>query len=198
MSPGCSVRRSEAKFWLAMAAPTDAGFGLGVHDGEAVHELSSDKGTHGLGLSAEDPIGFEEKEGEEDEEVPVAKKARVEKDNGVEDEGDDGEYGVESVEGFADKDVDETELDPLLGNDNGAAESPVEAEGEDEDEEDEENGGVGGPDDEDESAEVDTVTGKDAPGDAGLRTLLQEGDTTKTGGLLNGTDAETHTLNGAK
>jgi hypothetical protein len=175
-----------------MAAPTEAGLGLGVHEGEGVQEL--DKGAHGLGLSAEDPIGFDEKNGEEDEEVPVAKKARVEKADNGQEEGDEAGYGVE---GLADKDVDETELDPLLGHDNGAAESPVEGEGEDE--EDEENGGAGEEDeDEDESAEVDAVAGKDAPGNAGLRTLLQEGDATKTGGLLNGTDAETHTLNGAK
>lgn len=185
-----------------MAAPTDTGLGLGVHGGEAVHEL--EKGSHGLGLSAEDPIGFDDKNGEEDEEVPVAKKARVEKaDNGLAaDDADDAGFGVESVEGFAEKDVDETELDPLLGHDNGAPESPlndeVDGEGEGEDEDDSENGGVGGADDDDESAEVDAVTGKDAPGDAGLRTLLHDGDTTKTGGLLNGTDADTHTLNGAK
>lgn len=181
-----------------MAAPTDAGFGLGVHDGEAVHELH-EKGAHGLGLSAEDPIGFDDKNGEEDEEVPVAKKARVEKvDNGVEEDGEDEGYGVESVEGFAEKDVDETELDPVLGHDNGTVESPVEGEGEDED--DEENGGVDGgeDDDDDESAEVEAVSGKDALGDAGLRTLLQEGDTTKTGGLLNGSGEDAHTLNGAK
>jgi hypothetical protein len=168
-----------------MAAPTEAGLGLGVHEGEGVQEL--DKGAHGLGLSAEDPIGFDEKNGEEDEEVPVAKKARVEKADNGQEEGDEAGYGVEGV----------SELDPWRGHANGAAESPVEGEGEDE--EDEENGGAGEEDeDEDESAEVDAVAGKDAPGNAGLRTLLQEGDATKTGGLLNGTDAETHTLNGAK
>ena len=183
-----------------MAAPTDAGLGLGVHDGEAVHEHEK-KGAHGLGLSAEDPIGFDDKnedEEEDEEEVPVAKKARVEKaDNGVDDEGDDDDEGLE---GFAEKDADETELDPLLGHDNGAAESPVEGDADDDDDDDDENGGVGAADDDDEdddeSAEVDTAPAKDASGDAGLRTLLHEGDA-KTN-LLNGTGADLHTLNGAK
>ncbi|KAG0609209.1 hypothetical protein M758_8G166600 [Ceratodon purpureus] len=181
-----------------MAAPVDVGFGLGVHDGEEeVHgkegvgghdggvEEVHGKGGQGLGLTAEDPIGFDDKNGEEDEEVPVAKKARVEKvENGGEEDGEEEGYGVESVEGFAEKEGDETELDPLLGHDNGAVESPVEGEGEGEDEEDDENGGVeGGDEEDDESAEVDGVSGggKDAPGDAGLRTLLQESDKGVTG-----------------
>lgn len=173
-----------------MAAPTDAGCGETV-------EL--DKGATGLGLSAEDPIGFDEKNGSEEEEVQVAKKPRVEKaENGLPAADDVDEYGVESVEGgFPEKD-DDPELDPLLAH-NGSEER---INGEGDDEEDSENGGLGAAED-DEPAEnnIDApavTSGKDAPGDGGLRTLLQEGDTTKTTSLLNGTEDASHMLNGAK
>lgn len=178
-----------------MAAPTDAGYEESV-------EL--DKSATGLGLSAEDPIGFDEKNGSEEEDVQVAKKARVEKtiENGANDataddvvDDEDAAYGVE---GFVDK--DSPELDPLVAH-NGTGEDEERINGEADDEDDEENGGVGVAEEDEEAADgaADPVaTGKDASaGDVGLRTLLQEGDAPKTG-HLNGAEDATHMLNGAK
>lgn len=166
-----------------MAAPTDTGFGETV-------ELEK-----GLGLSAEDPIGFDEKNGGEDEEVQVAKKPRVDKtENGdataeVDGEGD----GVESVK----KDVVDPELEAHNGNE---SEERINGEGDEEDvapvaagEDAEDIDSVG-----DDAAGAHAGTGKDASsGDVGLRTLLQEGDAPKTG-IVNGTEDATHILNGAK
>lgn len=145
-------------------------------------------------MSAEDPIGFDEKNGGEDEEVQVAKKPRVEKaENGdatAEAEGDGD--GVESVK----KDVD-PELEAHNGNE---SEERINGEGDEEDV-----SAVAVPEDAEDVDSVgdDTVaapagTGKDASsGDVGLRTLLQEGDAPKAG-IVNGTEDATHILNGAK
>jgi len=166
-----------------MAAPTDTGFGETV-------ELET-----GLGLSAEDPIGFDEKNGGEDEEVQVAKKPRVEKaENGdataeVDGDGD----GVESVK----KDVTDPELEAHNGNEK---EERINGEGDEEDvsavavaEDAEDVDSVG-----DDTAAAPEGTGKDASsGDGGLRTLLQEGEPPKAG-IVNGTEDAAHILNGAK
>lgn len=164
-----------------MAAPTDTGFGDNV-------ELEK-----GLGLSAEDPIGFDEKNGGEDEEVQVAKKARVEKaENGDATAEVDGD-GVESVK----KDVVDPELEAHNGNE---SEERINGEGDEEDvsaaavaEDAEGIDSVG-----DDAAPGPAGTGKDASvGDVGLRTLLQEGDAPKAG-IVNGTEDAAHILNGAK
>jgi len=164
-----------------MAAPTDTGF-------EETVELEK-----GLGLSAEDPIGFDEKNGGEDEEVQVAKKPRVEKaENGDATAEGDGD-GVESVK----KDVVEPELEAHNGNE---SEERINGEGDEEDvsavagaEDAEDIDSVG-----DDAAPAPAGTGKDASsGDVGLRTLLQEGDAPKAG-IVNGTEDATHLLNGAK
>jgi len=147
----------------------------------------------GLGLSAEDPIGFDEKNGGEDEEVQVAKKPRVEKaENGDATEEGDGD-GVESVK----KDVADPELEVHNGNE---SEERINGEGDEEDvsavaaaEDAEDVDSVG-----DDAAAAPAGTGKDASsGDVGLRTLLQEGDAPKAG-IVNGTEDATHTINGAK
>jgi len=147
----------------------------------------------GLGLSAEDPIGFDEKNGGEDEEVQVAKKPRVEKvENGDATAEGDGD-GVESVK----KDDVEPELEAHNGNE---SEERINGEGDEEDvsavagaEDAEDIDSVG-----DDTAPALAGTGKDAsPGDVGLRTLLQEGDAPKAG-IVNGTEDATHLLNGAK
>ena len=169
-----------------MAAPTDTGF-------EETVELEK-----GLGLSAEDPIGFDEKNGGEDEEVQVAKKPRVEKaENGdATAEGDGDGDGVESVK----KDVVEPELEAHNGNE---SEERINGEGDEEDEEDvsevvKSQDAVGLESVEEDAAPAPVGTGKDASsGDVGLRTLLQEGDAPKAG-IVNGTEDATHLLNGAK
>jgi hypothetical protein len=170
-----------------MAAPTDTGYGETV-------EL--EKGSTGLGLSAEDPIGFDDvKNGGDHEDVQVAKKARVEKAvNGEEEDVDDDE-GVESVE----KELD-PELDPLLAHNGTAAdESEERINGEGDDEEEEDSVGAAAEDEPADDGAPAAVTSKDASsGDVGLRTLLQEGDTTKAS-LVNGTEVDaSHLLNGAK
>lgn len=162
-----------------MAAPTDTGF---------EENVGLEKG---LGLSAEDPIGFDEKNGGEDEEVQVSKKPRVEKngDATAEVDGD----GVESVK----KDVVDPEIEAHNGNE---SEERTNGEGDEEDasavavaEDAEEIDSAG-----DGAAPVPAETGKDASsGDVGLRTLLQEGDVPKAG-IVNGTEDATHILNGAK
>lgn len=165
---------------MAMAAPTDTGLGETV-------ELEK-----GLGLSAEDPIGFDEKNGGEGDEVQVAKKPRVEKaENGDATAEVDGD-GVESVK----KDVD-PELEALNGNE---SEERINGEGDEEDapvdaaaEDAEDIDSVGN-----DAAVAPAGTGKDASsGDVGLRTLLQEGDAPKAG-IVNGTEDATHIINGAK
>jgi len=164
-----------------MAAPTDTGLGETV-------ELEK-----GLGLSAEDPIGFDEKNGGEDEEVQVAKKPRVEKaENGAATAEVDGDGdGVESVK----KDVADPELEAHNGNE---SEERINGEGDEEDV-----SAVAVPED---AEDIDSVgddaapagTGKDvSSGDVGLRTLLHEGDAPKAG-IVNGTEDATHILNGAK
>lgn len=159
---------------------------------EHAETVKLDKGSTGLGLSAEDPIGFKDGGDEEEEEVQVAKKPRVEKAvNGNNKTDAAEEEGVESVEK---EDDDEPELDPLLAHNGNDDEERINGEGE----EDEDSVGAAAEDDEDGEPLDAAVTSKDASaGDVGLRTLLQEGDTTKTG-LVNGTEDAAHKLNGAK
>lgn len=172
-----------------MAAPTDSGYGLGVNEDVKTVDIDEVKRQVPKVVIGEDTNGTEaevekngtdgcpEGAGSDDykEDEQVAKKARVEKaENGKE---DGAGYGVESLEGVVDKDGE-------------ALNGSGEAEGEGEEVEN----GAG----EEKETENEGVTGKDAaPGDGGLRTLLQEGDNGKTSVASHGADA-THMLNGAK
>lgn len=74
--------------------------------------------------------------------------------------------------------------------------SEGEEEEEDEDDAEDEGSDVVG-EGEDEGTDDVGASGKDAPGDVGLRTLLQEGEKTKSSVANHGVDAS-HMINGAK
>lgn len=170
-----------------MAAPTESGYGLGVK--EDVKTLAIDEvkrqgpkvvGVVEGGEREESKNGSEAcpegDGGEEHGEEQVAKKPRVEKaENGK--AGDDGN-GVESLEGGVEKEGGAVEG----VNGGGVAEEGGEEEVEN---------GAG------EEKEKEAGGEDAAPGDGGLRTLLQEGENTKTSVGSHGVDA-THMLNGAK
>ena len=173
-----------------MAAPTESGYGLGEREDAKTLDIdevkrqgpkivSAGAGEEGEGVEKNGSEACPEDAGSDEKgDEQVAKKPRVEKaENGGADQAGDAGYGVASLDGAVDKDGGDGENEGV----NGGGE-----EGE------EEENGAG------EEHAGDGATAKDAaPGDVGLRTLLQEGDDTKTSVVHHGADA-THMLNAAK